>query len=493
MRKINFKEWEFEFQQRNNQPVLMEEFWSRAIASHFDPELNYLHKITGFDVDKLDYIFTTAGKGYVKSEQKKMILAAFREASKKNSYLTHIKKSTLAAVDELDKFADKVTEKLKNNLSDSDLLELWDEFTDQFVQVIPWFWFPWYITETNILTDRVKTGLEKHKIEDMDNALLVLIFPVKKAMFQLEQKALYELIRFKGDDFELGRKKEEYLKNFAWLKTFMLLPIEPLSKSELDEKILEGKSGDFIEKYEKQQKENEKNAKRAQELTKSLQSDKELISIVKWAQDFGWFLTFSIEKALQATAKLITFYKEIAKRIKVPYEQFSQLTIEEIRHGLAGNLLISEIEFRGRVVGGVYFVENGKIRSMYGAEAKKESDEIESSIGIIDKDISEIKGQIACKGEAKGAVRIALIPSEAAKVNEGDILVCSMTSPEYVPAMKRAAAIVTDEGGLLCHAAIISRELGKVCVIGTKIATQVLKDGMEVEVDADKGIVRIIK
>ncbi len=75
-------------------------------------------------------------------------------------------------------------------------------------------------------------------------------------------------------------------------------------------------------------------------------------------------------------------------------------------------------------------------------------------------------------------------------MEKGEILVCSMTTPDYLPAMKRAIAIVTDEGGLLSHASIISRELGKVCIVGTKIATKVLKDGDLIEVDADKGIVR---
>ena len=67
-----------------------------------------------------------------------------------------------------------------------------------------------------------------------------------------------------------------------------------------------------------------------------------------------------------------------------------------------------------------------------------------------------------------------------------------MTDPRYVPAMKKAAAIVTDEGGITCHAAIVSRELKKPCIIGTKIATKVLKDGDEVEVDAEKGVVKKI-
>jgi pyruvate,water dikinase len=68
-----------------------------------------------------------------------------------------------------------------------------------------------------------------------------------------------------------------------------------------------------------------------------------------------------------------------------------------------------------------------------------------------------------------------------------------MTRPEYVPLMRLALAIVTDEGGITCHAAIVSRELKKPCIIGTKIATQVLHDGDLVEVDADAGVVRVIE
>ena len=75
-------------------------------------------------------------------------------------------------------------------------------------------------------------------------------------------------------------------------------------------------------------------------------------------------------------------------------------------------------------------------------------------------------------------------------MNKGDILVSIASDPDIVPAMKKAAAIVTEQGGVTSHAAIVSRELGIPCVIGTKIATKVLKDGDIVEVDATKGTVR---
>lgn len=98
-----------------------------------------------------------------------------------------------------------------------------------------------------------------------------------------------------------------------------------------------------------------------------------------------------------------------------------------------------------------------------------------------------LKGTPASIGTAKGRVKIVLDPKDNNKVEKGDILVTVMTTPLFVPAMKKAVAIVTDIGSQLCHAAIVSRELGIPCVVATKRATKILKDGMEVVVDGRKG------
>ena len=100
---------------------------------------------------------------------------------------------------------------------------------------------------------------------------------------------------------------------------------------------------------------------------------------------------------------------------------------------------------------------------------------------------------MASRGFARGHAKILKSAANLDKVKRGDILVAPMTIPDMVPAMEKAAAFVTDEGGILCHAAIVSREMKKPCIIGTKIATKALKDGDLVEVDADNGVVRIIK
>ena len=105
----------------------------------------------------------------------------------------------------------------------------------------------------------------------------------------------------------------------------------------------------------------------------------------------------------------------------------------------------------------------------------------------------EIRGSVAFGGLVRGIIKIVNSIQDMWKVEQGDILVTVNSNPSIMPALKKAGAIVADEGGVMCHAAIIARELKKPCIIGTKFATQVLKDGMLVEVDASKGIVKILK
>lgn len=102
-----------------------------------------------------------------------------------------------------------------------------------------------------------------------------------------------------------------------------------------------------------------------------------------------------------------------------------------------------------------------------------------------------VRGLPASPGVAAGVARVIFDPKspEAMEFKEGDILVTKMTDPDWVPLMKKAAAIVTDEGGMTSHAAIVSRELGTPCIVGTGNATKVIQTGMEVTVDASRGIV----
>ncbi|MCX6811467.1 MAG: phosphoenolpyruvate synthase [Candidatus Berkelbacteria bacterium] len=100
-----------------------------------------------------------------------------------------------------------------------------------------------------------------------------------------------------------------------------------------------------------------------------------------------------------------------------------------------------------------------------------------------------LKGAAASVGQAAGAVKIVSTPQRLDKITKGDVLVAKMTNPSYVPAMKRASAIITDQGGQTSHAAIVSRELAIPCVVGTSEATKILNDGDIVTVDGEEGLV----
>jgi len=144
--------------------------------------------------------------------------------------------------------------------------------------------------------------------------------------------------------------------------------------------------------------------------------------------------------------------------------------------------------------GKLYIVQSRPITTLTG---KKEAEGGRRGKGMTEtkekKDMSDAKilvqGLGASPGAGTGKVRILKSSKEIKDMERGEILVTEMTTPDFVPGMKKAAAIITDTGGMTSHAAIVSRELGIPCIVGTGNATQVLKDGMEVTVDGSHGMV----
>lgn len=131
--------------------------------------------------------------------------------------------------------------------------------------------------------------------------------------------------------------------------------------------------------------------------------------------------------------------------------------------------------------GKIYIVQSRPVTFLAEDVKKREKKKVEGKVLL--------HGLGASPGIATGKVKIIHDLSELGKIEKGDILVTEMTSPDYVPAMEKSSAIITDRGGMTCHAAIVSRELGIPCIVGTGNATKVLKDGIIVTVDANQGVV----
>lgn len=201
---------------------------------------------------------------------------------------------------------------------------------------------------------------------------------------------------------------------------------------------------------------------------------KELLQLSEIAQDLVYFRTLRTDVLFELMWIARPVLNEIAK--------FYGLTFEELRDYSALDLL------KGRKEKFEYdnfsAISYGKYLTLFHEPVLVENNIEKNDL---------IKGVVAFKGSVKGRVKIVKTAEEIEKVLDGDILVATTTVPSFIIGMHRAAAFVTDEGGITSHAAIVARELRKPCIIGTKIATKVLKDGDIVEVDAERGIITILK
>jgi pyruvate,water dikinase len=178
-------------------------------------------------------------------------------------------------------------------------------------------------------------------------------------------------------------------------------------------------------------------------------------------------------------------------KLDVPdeYQEKQKMTDEQI--GAIADLGVQIEQHYNEPMDIEWCIENGEI---FIVQARPVTTIRETKPEVSEEEVTETKelnvltkGMPASPGIANGIVRLIKDETELDKVKEGDILVTVMTTPDMVPAMRRANAIVTDEGGMTCHAAIVSRELQIPCIVGTSDATQILSEDMEITVDADKG------
>ena len=184
------------------------------------------------------------------------------------------------------------------------------------------------------------------------------------------------------------------------------------------------------------------------------------------------------------------FFRHLARQFDLSPTQARFHTSEEIVRLLRGTIPPKPAEANERFKESFWYCWEGKSEILTGRKAKEASEKVRRPEV---KSSEEVKGSCACPGHAQGQVKIVNSAAEAEKVLPGDVLVSVATNPELISAMRIASAIVTDMGGLTCHAAIVARELNIPCVIGTKNATRSFKDGDHIDVNATQGWARKTK
>lgn len=184
-------------------------------------------------------------------------------------------------------------------------------------------------------------------------------------------------------------------------------------------------------------------------------------------------------------------YDAIARRNHFKKDWLMDISVPEMYGALRGEPLPGKAEMHRRLKNYAMVVRDAKTTLI---TDPKEIKKLEKKYFVAVDEAKVIQGRMACLGGIiRGKAKICLDKAEIGKVKRGDILVAQFTTPDFISAMEKAAAIVADQGGLSSHAAIVSRELGVPCVIGTENGTRVIHDNDLLEIDARKGLIKILK
>lgn len=232
------------------------------------------------------------------------------------------------------------------------------------------------------------------------------------------------------------------------------------------------------------------NSLRKRDLFKRFKFSTQLKSLIKISEDFSWWQDERKKATYLNIHMAMELVKEVAKRVGYEVDELRYATASEVQLLLKGHGP-SRAELKERRKLSVVIMTREGLFIETGKQAEALRNQMFGHYAV--DETQDVRGLSACLGRVIGTVKVVKSVKEMSKVQAGDILVAVMTRPDYVPAMRKAAAIVTNEGGITSHAAIVSRELGIPCIIGTKIATEVFHDGDLIEVNANHGWVRKVR
>lgn len=361
--------------------------------------------------------------------------------------------------------------KKEKELDNKALQVAFHEFREQFMEInYMYSIFSWLAIEAwQADFEQLLNGMiERNNVENKQDEILAAAYKAWK------NTALHEI----QEKVSKGISPKEIAKEYQFLRSWSVVWYRSL-----DEAWVENITPQSHEKMK------QLTEKQLVEVLKPIEEEKKFLELAPY---IIFFKDWRDDLRRRHCYSWTFLFEEIAKRWNLKYEEVGYLTLDEIEKALAKKIDPKEIVAARK--------ENPCIITCLEKELK---------ITVLDKNIPNnytqiieeiqskgkneiIKGLVAFKGKIKGKVKLVRSYHDVKNVEAGDILVANTTHPTYLPAMQKAAAFVTNEGGIISHAAIVSREMKKPCIVGTKIATRILKDGDLVEVDAEKGIVRRI-
>lgn len=391
----------------------------------------------------------------------------------------------------LDKIFVKIEKKDLNNLNTKNLAEIYKNLIQCFEIESAYGTLSDFLS-SELIKNAVIKNLKKIgvKMQDLDVMLGVATISIFKSPYAKEQEELMQLAIKNNKGRNIAKELDQHTKKYWYIQNDYKNSYK-LDKNYFAEQV------NFFSKKNIEKEFRDLKKKQIYLVSKKKKLTRE--AKIKKLKDFYNLLRMiDIHVKLWDLKKVMmqkSFYyldlllNEISKKFNLTFDEIKWLTPDEVIK-LFKNKKINKEIIRLRKKECVAIIKNGGIEVFTGKQAKNL---IKNTEEKTPGNLKELKGQVGNIGKITGKVKIILSPRENKIIKRGEILVTGMTTPDFISLMKKSSAFITDEGGITCHAAIVARELNKPCIIGTKIATRVLKDGDFVEVDANRGIVKILK
>ncbi|MDD5726068.1 MAG: PEP-utilizing enzyme [Patescibacteria group bacterium] len=339
----------------------------------------------------------------------------------------------------------------------------------------------------------VKAGLNPGSTE-YHQALFALAKPEELSTTLMERKGLLSsAIKIKQGKLDLSSAAKKLTKQFGWMPVFTYGT--PWDASWYEKQLARlAKKEEIVLSRDYQNLVDYKSI-RHKEISRIVKAYKLTERDQQVFMDFG--LTLDVRNEAEyfvsfAGLYLIPLYQEMAKRLSLSVDELRQLFEDEIVSALRGEIDPKQtIKGKQGIVAWGFDPDMRQRFNLTGEAAKDLFEGVEKNLNQAPQS-KEARGVCASPGQASGPARVLLTPAENDRVQEGDILVTVATTVDYLPAMQRASAIVTEVGGLTCHAAVVAREFGVPCIVSFANATRVFKDGQLLALNADKTTIKKI-
>ncbi|MDP2749773.1 MAG: PEP-utilizing enzyme [Nanoarchaeota archaeon] len=389
---------------------------------------------------------------------------------------------TYELIKEITKAADK--------LSNEELAKLFSKFSKYHANYYTRMWMVFRICERIVI--KIESMLDEviHDENEVKELSWIFSIPLLPNDVTNERMGLLRIALKKNElsDKELKGLLMEHTQKYRHIPLFDF-DHEPYDLNHFAEEIKQiKKPSEELEKINSAFMERKKDF---ESMLDRLNPKPELKNLINMLKDAVFLRDYRDMIRQKLNLSIIDFYKELGSRIGLSIQDVALLTNKEIEKCLLSSKHFDKNKIEQRKKSFLLVQIGNKIKIFSGDAA------VETVNGLnlyeVVNDTGVIKGRPASPGRISGTAKIVHTNLDFGKLNEGDILVAAMTRQDFVSVMRKVSAIVTNEGGVTSHAAIIARELGLPCVVGTHIATDILKDGDFIEVDANEGIIRKIR